>query len=66
MKPGKINMQRAALFGVFFGMAFGLFDNFAEIGSVPPALIIGWLIGGAFGGALLFAGVAAIANLFRK
>ena len=66
MKSDKISIQRAALFGLLFGMAFALFNNFAELGSVPPSLIIGWLIGGGFAGALLFAGVAAVANFFRK
>ena len=66
MKPNKINIQKAALFGLFFGMAFGVLDNFAELGSVPLGRVIGWLIGGGFAGALLFAGIATIANLFRK
>jgi F0F1-type ATP synthase assembly protein I len=66
MTPNKINIQRAALFGLLFGMAFGVLDNFAELGSAPLGRIVGWLIGGGFAGALLFAGIAAIANLFRK
>lgn len=66
MKPREINIQRAALFGLFFGIAFGVFDNFADIGSAPTDTIILLSLGGGFGGAMLFVGAAAIANLFRK
>ncbi len=66
MAPSKLNVQKAALYGVFFGMAFSVINGFSDIHLVPIARIIGRLIGGAVGGAVLFAVVAAIANLFRK
>jgi hypothetical protein len=66
MKSDRINIQRAALFGLFFGMAFGVIDSFSELSVASPARTIGRLIGSGFAGAFLFAGVAAVANLFRK
>ncbi|WP_146193082.1 hypothetical protein [Maritimibacter sp. 55A14] len=66
MAPSKLNVQKAALYGVFFGMAFSVIIGFSDIHLVPVARIVGRLIGGAFGGAVLFAVVAAIADLLRK
>lgn len=66
MEPSKLNVQKTALYGVFFGMAFSVINGFSDIHLVPAERMVGRLIGGALGGAMLFAVVAAIANLFRK
>ncbi len=66
MPSNKFSVTRATIYGALFGLAYSIFIGFSELDLVPLARTIGRLIGGVFGGAVLFAGVAAIANLFRK
>ena len=66
MPSNKFSIRNATIYGALLGLAYSAFVGFSEPDLGPAAQTVGRLIGGAIGGALLFAGGAAIANLFRK
>ena len=66
MKPKKWNTSRLALYGVFGGLAYSVFNHAAHWGVEPVESTIGGLLGGAAGGAALIATVSGIRNLFIR
>jgi hypothetical protein len=65
MPPAKeISVTKAALAGLAFGVIYSAGRAIYE--TRPVAETVGTIIGGAIGGAFLFALVAAVVNRFRK
>ena len=68
MKSEKTNVRRAAYYGAALGIPLLILRGlvFGERLPTDSAELIGFLIGGALGGAILFAGAATVRNLFVK
>jgi hypothetical protein len=68
MMPTKWNVIRLSGIGFLCGAVFSPTRELLENGGVlpEPAYLIGLIIGGGIGGAILFAVVATIRNFFVK
>lgn len=65
----QINLNTACIYGAFFGVAYGMYNDRARVGAALSgmraddlAYVGGGIIGGIMGGALLFGLVALIWN----
>lgn len=66
MEPKKWNLLYATGFGALFGVGFSLYGVFNDTTPLDPVYIAGAVIGGALGGAILFALLAGARNLIFR
>jgi hypothetical protein len=64
MKPTKWNTLRIAQYGAIFGAAYSAVSLAIQSDHLVSAAAAGEMVGGAFGGALLFAAASGIRNFF--